>query len=106
MLAACRMIERKPEQVAGAFEEPPVERTKLTCMVMVVVMMMMVMINMTTMMVMMEMNSVGNQLSPGGVTAASKIFTLSGSGQKRKDHRLILFLALKKDDVLDKLMTY
>ena len=95
------MIERKPEQVAGAFEEPPVERTKLTCMVM-----MMVMINMTTMMVMMEMNSVGNQLSPGGVTAASKIFTLSGSGQKRKDHRLILFLALKKDDVLDKLMTY
>ena len=101
MLAACRMIERKPEQVAGAFEEPPVERTKLTCMVM-----MMVMINMTTMMVMMEMNSVGNQLSPGGVTAASKIFTLSGSGQKRKDHRLILFLALKKDDVLDKLMTY
>ena len=95
------MIERKPEQVAGAFEEPPVERTKLTCMVM-----MMVMINMTTMMVMMEMNSVGDQLSPGGVTAASKIFTLSGSGQKRKDHRLILFLVLKKDDVLDKLMTY
>ena len=72
-------------------------------MVMVVVMMMMVMINMTTMM---EINSVGDQLSPGGVTAASKIFTLSGSGQKRKDHRLILFLVLKKDDVLDKLMTY
>ena len=88
----------KPEQVAGAFEEPPVERTKLTCMVMVVMM-----INMATMM---EINSVGDQLSPGGVTAASKIFTLSGSGQKRKDHRLILFLVLKKDDVPDKLMTY
>ena len=74
-------------------------------MVMVVVMM----INMTLMMVMMVMMAIdlaGDQLSPGGVTAASKIFTLSGSGQKRKDHRLILFLVLKKDDVLDKLMTY
>lgn len=72
-----------PQKIAGPFEEPPVEGTKLTWLVLLTMKDEWWVCNQlwVTARIWTRLSS-QTQFSPGGVTAASKMFTLSGSARQ------------------------
>ena len=92
-----------PQKIAGPFEEPPVEGTKLTWLVLLTMKDEWWVCNQlwVTARIWTRLSS-QTQFSPGGVTAASKMFTLSGSA------RSVNMYFFSKQTILhmDRLMTY